>query len=196
MTKVGTKGLIHGLVKQTQFCVSFIAPWCRNGSFQRTQSFQFLNRSLIWSSPMVILGDDWKKIVKRTNGRDGIFAKSSRCNTSWQRAQVWNPQSPGCQATSPNREIPAMLVRPCVQNAPRKEWRTKSFKFQSTPTESCSKFDQGPGGATTSPTLLGPVLVWSQQNYLRLLLIVRYFGSSWGCCLCDSPQWKPGHENE
>jgi len=30
-----------------------------------------------------------------------------------------------------------------------------------------------PGGMTTSPTLLGPVLVWSQQNYLRLLLIVR-----------------------
>jgi len=46
--------------------------------------------------------------------------KSSRCNTSWQTAQVWNPWSPGCQATSPNREIPAMLVRPRVQNAPGK----------------------------------------------------------------------------
>jgi len=37
---------------------------------------------------------------------------------------------------------------------------------------------QGPGGVTTSSTLLGPVLVWSQQNYLKFLLIVRYFGSS------------------
>jgi len=33
---------------------------------------------------------------------------------------VWNPQSPGCQATSPNREIPDMLLRPCVQNFPGK----------------------------------------------------------------------------
>jgi len=27
VTEVGTKRLIHGLVKQTQFCVSFIVPW-------------------------------------------------------------------------------------------------------------------------------------------------------------------------
>jgi len=54
VTKVGTKGLMHGYVKQTQFCVSVIAPWRRNGSFQRTQSFQFLNRSLFRSSPVVI----------------------------------------------------------------------------------------------------------------------------------------------
>ena len=60
----------------------------------------------------------------------------------------------------------------------KKEWRTKSFRLQSTPTEKRSKVCQGPGGVTTSPTLLDPVLVWSQQNYLRLLLIVRYFGSS------------------
>jgi len=31
---------------------------------------------------------------------------------------------------------------------------------------------------TTSPTLLGLVLVWSQQSYLRLLLIMRYYISS------------------
>jgi len=43
-----------GLVKQTQFCVRFIAPWWRNGSCQRTQSFQFLNRSSFRSSPVVM----------------------------------------------------------------------------------------------------------------------------------------------
>ena len=46
--------LIDGLVKQTQFCVSFIAPWWRNGSYRRTQSFQFLNRSFFLSSPGVM----------------------------------------------------------------------------------------------------------------------------------------------
>jgi len=32
-----TKGLIHELVKKTQFCVSFVPPGWRNRSFQRTQ---------------------------------------------------------------------------------------------------------------------------------------------------------------
>ena len=66
VTKVGTKGLIHGYVKQTQFCVSFTAPWWRNGSFQKTQSLQFLNRSLFRFSPMVInLGWRLKKCCQR-----------------------------------------------------------------------------------------------------------------------------------
>ena len=85
VTNVGTKGLIHGLVKQTQFCESFIAPWWRNRGFQTTQTFQFLNRSLFRSSSMIM------NLRWRINGRDGIFAKSSRCDTSWQRAQVWHP---------------------------------------------------------------------------------------------------------
>ena len=37
---------------------------------------------------------------------------------------------------------------------------------------------QGVGGMTTSPTLIGPDMVWSQQNYLRLLFVVRYFETS------------------
>jgi len=40
---------------------------------------------LLW-----VLSDDWKNNVKKTNGRDGIFAKRCWCDTSWQRAQVWN----------------------------------------------------------------------------------------------------------
>jgi len=47
------KGLIHGLVKQTQFCVNFIALCLQNGSFQTPQSCQFSNQSLFRSSPMV-----------------------------------------------------------------------------------------------------------------------------------------------
>jgi len=48
------RGLIHGLVKLTQFCVSFIALWAQNGSFQTLQSCQFSNRSLFLSLPMVM----------------------------------------------------------------------------------------------------------------------------------------------
>ena len=34
-----------------------------------------------------------------------------------------------------------------------------------------------PMAVTTSPTWLGPVLVWGQQNYSKLLKTVRYFES-------------------
>jgi len=39
----------------------------------------------------------------------------------------------------------------------------------------------------TSPNLLGPAVVWNQQNYLRLLKAVRYF-SSLGWCSRDQHQ--------
>ena len=71
----------------------------------------------------------------------------------------------------------SMLVRPCVQNVPRKiDQESPGYSLH--PRESGPKVVQGPGGVTAPPTLLGPVLVWSQQNYLRFLLIARYFGSS------------------
>jgi len=41
--------LIHGLVKQTQLCVSFIAFWTQYEGFQTLKSCQFLNRSLFRS---------------------------------------------------------------------------------------------------------------------------------------------------
>ena len=42
---------IHGLAKQTQFCIRFIALWSQN-SFQTPQNCQLLNRSLFRSPPM------------------------------------------------------------------------------------------------------------------------------------------------
>jgi len=73
-----------------------------------------------------------------------------------------------------------MLVRPCVQNVLRKIGEESPSSYSLHPRESgpAPEVVQGPGGVTTSPTLLGTVLVWSQQNYLKLLLIVRYFASS------------------
>jgi len=58
----------------------------------------------------------------------------------------------------------------------RKGWQSKSFGLQSTLTR---KWPRGrPRWRDYISDLVGPVLVWSQQRYLRLLLIVRYFGSS------------------
>ena len=54
MTESETSRLIYGLVKLTQFCVSFIALCLQNGSFQTLQSFQFMIWSFVRSSPMVM----------------------------------------------------------------------------------------------------------------------------------------------
>jgi len=84
VTVVGTKGLIHGLVMQTHFCVSFIAPWWWIGSFQRPQSCQFLNWSLFRTSPLVM------SLKWRVKGYCLKNNDISWYDTSWQRAQVWN----------------------------------------------------------------------------------------------------------
>ena len=194
VTVVGTKRLIHVLVKQTQFCVSFIAPWWRNGSFQRPQSFQFLNGSLFRSSP-VNMNLRWrlkeycqKNKQQRRDNCLRVLSVSLRDkeHMSEIRKARW------CQATSPNREIPPMLVRPCVQNVSEKNGELSPSGCSQYPRESSPEVVHWPGGVTTSPTLLGPVLVWSEQNYLRLLLIVRYFGSSLGYFSRDSPQGRAG----
>ena len=81
-------------------------------------------------------------------------------------------------------------VGPCVQNGPRKidEARPAGYTH--------GKVVQRTRWHDYIPTLLGSVLVWSQQNYLRLLLTVRYFKSSWGCYSRDTPQRKIRYETE
>jgi len=61
-------------------------------------------------------------------------------------------------------------------DCPTKDWLGKSCWLN--PRESGPEIVQGLGGVIASPTLLGPVLVWSQQNYLKLLLTVRYLKCS------------------
>ena len=51
---------------------------------------------------------------------------------------------------------------------------------------------QGLDGVTASPTLLGPVLVWSQQNYLKLLLTVRYSKFSMDVAPATFPRGEAG----
>jgi len=85
-----------------------------------------------------------------------------------------------------------MLVRPCVQNVPRKNSELIPSSYSSHPRENGPEVVQGPGGVTTSLTVFGPVLVWSQQNYLKFLLIVRYFGLPRAAAPATLPKGKPG----
>jgi len=58
-----------------------------------------------------------------------------------------------------------MLVRPCIQNVRGKNSELIPSSYSPHPRESGPEVVQGPGGVTTSPTLLGHVLMWSQQNH-------------------------------
>jgi len=49
-----SKEIDKRMVKLTQFCVSFVALWPQNESFQTPQSCHFSNRSLFRSLPMVM----------------------------------------------------------------------------------------------------------------------------------------------
>jgi len=154
---------IRGISSDKNLTHLFVAKiWRRSTSDTGTPLATQLNLHLVV--------EDWS-----ASGRNGIFAKSTRCNISRQNTQLWNSQWPECPTASPNREIPATLVRPCVQNTPTKDWRGKYCWLN--PRESGPEDVKGPGGVTTSPTLLGPVLVLSKQNYLKLLLAVTYFKS-------------------
>jgi len=94
-----------------------------------------------------------------------------------------------------NPEIPAVLVRSCIQNAPGKNGELSPSGYSRHSRESGPKFIQGPGGVTASPTLLGPVLVWSQQNYVRLLLIREVFRVILGLLPTRLSTIKEGNEN-
>ena len=181
VTEIGTKIIIHGLVKQTQFYVSFITPWLRNGTFQRPQSFQFSNRSLFRSSP-VVKDLKWRLkeyCQKNKRQRWDICEKFSVWRFVTKSTRLKSVK-PGMSSHFSESRDPSYVSLAMCPECPGKDWWSKSFGLQSTlhPRKSGPEFVKGPGGVTTSPTLLGPLLVWSQQDYLRLLLIVRYFGSS------------------
>jgi len=112
--------------------------------------------------------NDRKNTIPSVNGRDGIFAKSSK--TSWQRGQLWNSQNPECGATSPpNRKIPAILVPPCVQNVPEKIGEASSAGYTYTKRKASQKAfkDQ---------------VEWP---HLRPCLVPSWCGASrffWKCC--------------
>ena len=59
-----------------------------------------------------------------------------------------------------------------LPQCPTQDWRDKSCWLH--PRESGPEVVQRLGRVTTSPALLSPVLVWSQLNYVKLPLTVRY----------------------
>jgi len=117
----------------------------------------------------------------------------TRRDTSRQSAQLWNRKALNVEPLI-RIETPYLRWFDHVARMPRKDWRGKACRLH--PWEKGPEVNQRPGDVITPPTLRGPVLVWSQQNYLKLLRTVRYFEYSHSCCHSDPPQRKSGYENE
>jgi len=90
--------------------------------------------------------------------------------TKWAAVKFVKPWMSSHVSTDPRD--PSYFGSAMCSKCPSKDWRGKSCWL--TPTGKRPEVVQTPGGVTASPTLLGPVLVRSQQNYQRLLLTVRY----------------------
>ena len=84
-------------------------------------------------------------------------------------AQLWNWKSqPWMSNHFSESSDPSYIGSAMCPEWPMKGWQGKSCWLY--PQESSPEVIQGPVGVTTSPSLLGPILVWSQKNYLKLLL--------------------------
>jgi len=127
--------------------------------------------------------------------RPGIEPPTLRpcCDTSRQRAQLWISQRRECRTTSPNSKNTTKVSWAMYSECPTKDWWVKPCWLN--PREGNPDVVRALGGAIASPTLLGPVLMWSQPNYLKLPLTVRC-SKVYGCCPRNSPWRKRGHENE
>ena len=174
--------------------MSFIAPWRRNGSFQRTQSSQLSNRPLFRSSP-VVMNLRWRlKYHWQKNRRQ----RWDICEES----MVWHfaTRSTGLKSVKPGMSSHFSESRDT-------SYVSSAMYFQNVPGKNGELSPSGyslytPWKAAQVAWLhLRPCLVpsWcgnSRTIWNCMLLVVRYFGSSQGCCPRDSPQRKSGHQNE
>ena len=113
-----------------QFGVSFIALGWPNRSFQRTQSFHFLNRSLFRSSPVVInLRWRLKEYCQKIERQIWDICKEF---SVWHFVTKTTGLKPKMWSHFSESRDPSYVNSAKCPKCPRKEWRTKLFRLQST----------------------------------------------------------------
>jgi len=167
----GTRRLLHRLVKQKQLRLSFIALWWQNGSFQSTQSCQFLNLYFFWSHLWSwILGNDWKSTLKYKRQR-WIFTEFTVWHFATKCAAVKFAKLWMSSYSSESRDTSWVDWAICPE-CPRKDWQGKSFWLPHGKAVQRLSKDQ------VERPHLRPYLVpsWCGANRtIGLLLTVRYF---------------------
>jgi len=140
----GTRRLIHGLVKQTQFSVSFIALWWQNWSFRKPQSCQF-------SKP--------------------VFVPILICRSESQvMTEIVLPQVQAAEMDFCEEFTACYFATKCAHVKFVKTWMLSHFEKRDSSyddrlqNQNAPEIYQGPGDEITSPFGLSPVLVWSRQS--------------------------------
>ena len=147
----------------------------KNGSFQRSQSFLF--ESVFVS--ILVCGHEPRVTTKRMLSQEQVREMGflRRVQGVTHRDKMHRFEIRKARNVTPLLRIKRsqLIGSAMCPESTRKDWRGTSCWLHR---RESNREVQGSGGVTTSPTLLGPVLVWTEGNYLRLLLIVRYFGST------------------
>jgi len=89
------------------------------------------------------------------------------------------------------KQIPATLIRPYDQNAPRKIGEASPAGWLH-PRVSGPEVVEGPGSVIISPTWLGPVSVWRQQDYRNCWKLWRISSPSRDTAPATLPRGKAG----
>jgi len=175
-TFVGFKVGDHPHLDPPWFCVSFIAPWWRNGCFQRPPSFQLLNRSLFRSSH-VVMNLRWRLKVywqKNRRQRRDICEESAEWHFATRRTGL-KSMKPGMSSHfSESKDSSYVSSAMYIQNVPGKNGELSP--------SDCSLYTHWKA-AQVAWLHLRPCRVPSCCGNSRtiwncMLLIVRYFWSS------------------
>jgi len=175
VTEFGTKGLILGFPKQAQFYVSFVVPWWKR-ELSKIAKFSVFKSIFV---SILTCGHEPRVTTKRILSQEQVAEMGflRRFQGVTLRDKIHRFEIRKARNVTPLLRIERSQVigSAMCPESPRKNWRDKSCWLHR---RESSREVQGPGGVTTSPTLLGSVLVWTEGNFLRLLLIVRNFGST------------------
>jgi len=173
VTESGARRLMHGLVKPSQFCVSFIALWSWNGIFQTLQAVSFKSVFV----PILTYGyESWvmtEIILSQVKAAEMRFLR--RLCVVTLRDKLRSCEMRRALNVEPLLRIQRSQLLWFGHVSRITHERLARQVLLAKPRESGPEVVQGPSGVTTSLTFLGPVLVCSQQNYLILLL-------TWYCC--------------
>jgi len=148
------------------FCASFIAPWWRNGCFQRAQTFQLLNRSLFRTSP-VVMNLRWrlKEYWQKNRGQRWDVCEEST---------VWHfvTRSTGLKSVKPGMSNHLSESRDPT-------YVSSAMYIQNVPEKNC---ELSPSGYSLYTHWKAAQVAWP---YLQPCLVPSWCGNSrtiWNCC--------------
>ena len=173
VTEGGAMRFMDGLLKLMQFFMNLSLCGHKTGAFKHRKSVCFLIDfcfvPYLWSW---ILGNDRNNIISGASGRDGVLRRVHGVTLRDKVRSCEIRRVVDVEPFSSELRDPSYIGSAVCSECPTREWRDKSCWLK--PRKSGSEIIQDLVWVTTSPTLLGLVLVWSQNfgrscSYMHLI---------------------------